>query len=58
MLHPLHYLGAELGDTVCVCACMCGYCTGSKFYQSSPNNVVLLENAEGAKLPLTHPSDF
>ncbi len=41
-----------------MCTCMCGYCTGSKFYQSRPNNVMLLKNAEAAELPMTHPSDF
>lgn len=40
------------------CVCECVSFTGSEFYQSSPNNVMPLKNAEAANLPMTHPSDF
>lgn len=40
---------------MCVCT---RHCTGSEFHKSSPDDVMLLQNAEGAKLPMTHPSDF
>lgn len=33
-------------------------CIGSEFCQSFPNDAMLLKDAEGAKAPMTHPSDF